>query len=188
MEKEKLGDSIFFSEKQLNRDRTDLCELCRKNVTRKQQGIKCDTEDCSRWFHYGCVELNDAIVPEGNWYCPYCSNEGILKENVDKNIFDKDNVLLAEKKEKEEIETFVDSLPLYCEHCHLLFETNDEFNIHNDFVHKATDGGKKKKKKSQKNKVVSRKNDSRSKKNNGKKNKSLRRRSAAGGKKKKKKN
>ena len=86
MEKEKLGDSIFFSEKQLKRVRTDLCELCRKNVTRKQQGIKCDTEECSRWFHYGCVELNDAIVPEGNWYCPYCSNEGILKENVDENL------------------------------------------------------------------------------------------------------
>ena len=148
VEKENLvGDSIF---KQLNRNRKDVCQICGKNVTRKQQGIKCDTEDCSRWFHYECVSLNDAIVPEGNWYCPYCLNEGILKENVDENIFNKDNVLLAEKEEIEEIESFVNSLPVYCGHCHLLFETNDEFDIHNDYVHKSTDGGKKKKSKKSK--------------------------------------
>lgn len=162
-----LAASIF-SEEELKRDRTDVCEICGQDVKDNQKGIQCD--QCNKWFHNSCVDLSDDFNNE-YWCCPFCLKGGIRKK-LDKNIF-----------KKEEFTNFVDSLPYYCEKCDRAFENADDFSIHEIGHELATDGGKKKK--SKKKKLVSQKNDSRSKKNNGKKKKSFRRRSAAGGKKKK---
>ena len=36
--------------------------------------IACDGENCAfEWFHLSCVNLTQAQVPSGNWYCPDCA-------------------------------------------------------------------------------------------------------------------
>ena len=36
--------------------------------------IACDGENCpTEWFHLSCVNLIQAKVPSGNWYCPDCA-------------------------------------------------------------------------------------------------------------------
>ena len=36
--------------------------------------IACDSESCTiEWFHLSCVNLTQAQVPSGNWYCPDCA-------------------------------------------------------------------------------------------------------------------
>ena len=35
--------------------------------------IGCDEPDCwIEWFHFECVGI--IVVPEGQWYCPECTN------------------------------------------------------------------------------------------------------------------
>lgn len=145
----------IFSEKNLTRNRENVCEMCVNNVQNNQNGIYCN--NCSRWFHYSCVNLE--MVPKGFWYCPFCISK---EEEIDKNIFDKDPVLLAEKEEKE-LRSFSSSIPpsvaaFHCEQCDKDFETDNELNIHNLYVHEAADGGHKKKSKKKGKKSRSKKN------------------------------
>lgn len=36
--------------------------------------IACDGDNCAiEWFHLSCVNLTQAQVPSGNWYCPDCA-------------------------------------------------------------------------------------------------------------------
>ena len=164
MEDLKEGAENIFSDENLKRNRENLCEICGNDVENDQNGICCD--NCDRWFHYSCCKIKN--TPKTDWFCSLCVGK---KPTFKQNIFDKDPVVLAERKE-EEFKTFVSSIPtsaFFCEPCKKEFITDEELSIHNEFVHEtgAADGGSggRKKKKSKKNKKKSDGNNRRSKKN-----------------------
>ena len=153
----RVAENLFSKEEQ-ERNRTDVCEECLKEVENNQEGIQCD--NCNKWFHNSCVGLKN--VPKKEWCCPYCLKGGV-KKKID-NIY-----------KKKEFENFVSTIPVcYCEKCGETFKTVEDLDIH-EIIHLTADGNKKKKSTKKKKKVV---RDGRSKKT-----KSFRR---SGGKKKKK--
>ena len=41
--------------------------------------IGCDNTSCKfQWFHYKCVGIKRA--PSGNWYCPQCKKNKLIKK------------------------------------------------------------------------------------------------------------
>ena len=38
--------------------------------------IACDNPNCElEWFHFDCVDLEAADIPEGEWFCPDCTGK-----------------------------------------------------------------------------------------------------------------
>jgi hypothetical protein len=52
----------------------DQSEYCTCGTPADNDMIACDGTDCEQeWFHFACVGLTAATVPEGEWYCDDCA-------------------------------------------------------------------------------------------------------------------
>ncbi len=52
-------------------DKEDLYCFCRNGEN--GQMIACDNKGCPyEWFHFECLDL--VVEPEGDWYCPFCTD------------------------------------------------------------------------------------------------------------------
>ncbi|CAI9636922.1 unnamed protein product [Alternaria burnsii] len=61
----------------------DTPEYCICGTPADNDMIACDRPSCNaEWFHYVCVGLTAATIPEGKWFCEECE---LARENAKKN-------------------------------------------------------------------------------------------------------
>ncbi|KAI6112530.1 regulator of chromosome condensation 1/beta-lactamase-inhibitor protein II [Pisolithus sp. B1] len=54
-------------------DAPDLCLVCRKDNGDDDSPLECDK--CDHPYHLGCLSPPLPTVPDGEWFCPQCTNE-----------------------------------------------------------------------------------------------------------------
>ena len=46
-------------------------EFCKGLPTKEM--VACEATNCNvEWFHYACVDLTAATIPDGSWFCESC--------------------------------------------------------------------------------------------------------------------
>jgi hypothetical protein len=49
------------------------CERC-KDVGDDEELLLCDSRNCNRGYHLGCLTPVLTEVPDGDWFCPMCTS------------------------------------------------------------------------------------------------------------------
>ena len=62
------------------------CELCGK-TGKEERLLLCD--DCDKGFHMDCLDPPLSSIPEGNWFCPFCTAKKV--ENGEVAVIKKGN-------------------------------------------------------------------------------------------------
>jgi hypothetical protein len=63
-------------------ERDTACFSCNSRVSAEEGSmvmVLCDGAGCTRGYHLACLQPSRADVPEGDWYCPQCSNAAMLR-------------------------------------------------------------------------------------------------------------
>ena len=58
-------------------DEDDILRYCVCSLPATTDMIGCDSGRCKiEWFHFECVGLTSATIPEGSWLCDMCQANG----------------------------------------------------------------------------------------------------------------
>ena len=52
--------------------------------------VQCDLQSCSRWYHFGCVGVTSASLPDEVWICPQCVSQGTAAVITDADVSSSD--------------------------------------------------------------------------------------------------
>ncbi|KAI9572017.1 regulator of chromosome condensation 1/beta-lactamase-inhibitor protein II [Boletus coccyginus] len=64
-------------------DAPELCLACNKDNGDDDPALECDK--CDHPYHLGCLDPPLQVVPEGEWFCPKCTDEmGVLASSASK--------------------------------------------------------------------------------------------------------